>query len=194
MVWNGTAIHTTYTKGAKTAVSTGFSFDQGVSFSVNGARERSANVEATFRPQKSARGSVITRAYEGRMQHVVLHRICMGNKYGEYRDHYVTSPAGLSGGFRVKEAFSRAPVHCDPLNTEMLGDVLKISTENAKAHTYQRAFKFAPIGGGLFSGSALSGYSEQVKVTFKFTGRKAAWCGSSGGPLAPGQIVEGYES
>ena len=190
---NGTAIETSYDKGAKTTTSTGFSFDKGLSFSINGARERSANVEAVFLAQKSKKRHVITRAYEGRVQHVVLHRVCTGNKFGEYRDHYITSPAGLSGGFRVVHDSSRAPVGCDPNHTEYLGDVDHISTENAKAYTHQRAFSFAPVGGGTFTGNALSGYSEQVKVTLNFASNRASWCGLSAAPLAPGQIVEGYD-
>ena len=94
----------------------------------------------------------------------------------------------------VVQDTSRAPVGCNPKYTKPLGEVDKISTENAKAYSYQRAFSFVPVGGGAFTGNALSGYSKQVKVTFDFAGRNAAWCGLSAGPLAPGQIVEGYDA
>jgi len=191
---NGTALNTTYSKGARTATSTGFSFDQGATFSVSGARERSADVEAVFRSQHSKHGNVITRSYQGRVQHVVLHRECTSDKYGEYRQQYVTSPAGLTGAFRVVEDSSRAPVACNPKYKQELGEVDHISTENAKAYTYERAFSFAPIAGGVFTGNALSGYSEQVKVTFAFAGNNAGWCGVTAGPLAPGQIVQGYDA
>lgn len=190
---NGTTMNTTYSKGAKTVTSTGFSFDKGASFSVNGARERAANVNAVYLPQTAKRKGIVSRAYEARIAHDVLRRECLGNNEFDYRVQYLTSPAGLSGGFRNIEDTSRAPVACKHTNTEPASGLDTISTENAKAYTYERAFGFVPAGLGGFTGNALSGYSEQVQVTFNFGGADGSWCGHSAGPLAPGQIVQGFD-
>ncbi len=42
--------------------------------------------------------------------------------------------------------------------------------------------------------SALLVLSDQVKWTFFFTKKRAGWCGLTGGPLANGQIVQGFHA
>jgi hypothetical protein len=190
---NGTTIKTTYSQGAKTVTSTGFSFDKGVTFAMSGAREHSASTTAHFFPEPSQLGGYTSRLYEAMVEHVVMYRECTGNRYGEYRPQHVTSPVWLTNDFRNIADEVHAPVPCQPKNIHEETGVADIATDKAKAYTYQHAFGFAPIRGSSFSGNALSGYSDQVKIQFVFASRNGMWCGHSGEPTKAGQMVQGFE-
>lgn len=190
---NGTTINATYAKGAKTVTSTGFSFDNGISFSMNGARERTSRLDASAFAEKSKRGGFVSRSYQGEVEHSVLRRECTGDRYGEYRIQYMTTPIKMSGGLRNVEDRSRAPVACDPTFTHSMKGFERAATDNEKAYTYQGGFHLIPFAGSAFTGNSLSGYSNEVKVEFLFSTRHGKWCGLTAEPLAPGQLVQGFD-
>lgn len=187
---NGPRISTTYTGEATTVNSTGFSFDSGVSFAVNGARERTSTFTAGFLERTAKRGQVIGREYRVEWQHNVLRRECLF--HGVSSAQYATSPDFATGGY--DDVRSRYPEWTCVLNHTVRGHGEYMSTENKKAATYESAFGFSPIGGTGFTGSAQSGYSEAVKVEFlPKRPQRAFWCGDSGTPTQNGQRVQGFE-
>lgn len=191
VVSNGATVKPLYTKGATTVTSTGFSFDGGVSFAINGARERTAKIDADFRDWSAKRGKTVAREFRMEVNHEVLRRVCLGNDYDDYRVQYVTTPTGLTGGGDdVKsryDAFS-----CKEKNVaKAVFD--EVATENQKAATYTRAFGIKPLGEAKFSGNALSGYSESVRIAYTFgKAKRGAWCGHSGTPSESGQRLHGF--
>ncbi|MGQ0624692.1 MAG: hypothetical protein ACT4PP_08630 [Sporichthyaceae bacterium] len=193
IVSNGVKVSTSYTKGATTVTSTGFSFDGGLSFGINGARERTSTYNPEFRDWRAGPGRTIARDYRVEFEHDVLRRVCFANaNLNRYRVQYLTSPGGLTGG--GDDIPSRYPIFgCD--DKRVARAVYKsVSTENASASTYQAAFGFAPLAGASFVGSALSGYSDAVKIKYSFSEReRGQWCGHTGKPLHPGQRLHGYQ-
>ncbi len=188
---NGAGMHALYEAGASTASSTGFSFDGGVSFSVNGSRERTMTTGAEFYGEKSKPGKAVARAYGARVEHQTLRRVCKGDKFDEYRVHYVTTPIGLTGG--TGTAKIHKPWTCDPAHTEPAEGAKEMYTQNHRAATYGSAFSFKPLGGVSFAGNAQSGYSETVKITYHFDrGVEGFWCGDKGYPASNGQRVQAF--
>lgn len=188
---NGAGMQTAYEAGASTASSTGFSFDGGVSFSVNGSRERTMTTGGEFWPDKSKPGKTVARVYQAVIEHQTLRRVCKGDKFDEYRVHYLTTPIGLTGGTGTAEM--RTPWRCKRENIEPAYGLKSAHTQNHRAATYGGAFSFKPLGGVSFAGNAQSGYSQTVKIEYHFErGADGFWCGDTGKPASNGQRVQAF--
>ncbi|WP_019873684.1 hypothetical protein [Sporichthya polymorpha] len=191
---NKTRALTTYTEDASTSTSTGFSIGGAGEFKINGARSRTSESGASW-SLNAKKNQTLTRDYFVKVEHDTLERKCFGNKYGEYRHQYVTSPSRIRPGF--DNAPSRYPAwNCqeDDGRTER-AHADDVWTKTTKAATHDQAFTFFPFDGASFTGRALSGYSQNVKVYFKFTNENdGLWCGHAGLPNAPGQRVQGLLS
>lgn len=194
----GVRAEVTYQKTANTEVSTGISYDGGASFSISGSRSRSSSFSPTWKKNNGKK--TFNREYKLQMETAVLKRKCVGNGYsnnGPYKMHYVTSPVGLTGGGKTPQP-SRYPLwKCGPEGNKRTtkAGYANVATEDARAATYQAAFGFKPTGAGGFTGSALSGYSDTVKVTYHFKHpNRAFWCGHTSFPLHDGQRVQGFET
>lgn len=196
IVSNGTTVHTSYSKGAKTMTSTGVSVDGGFSFGVSGSRERTSTFTPIFRTWHAKPGQVIARDYRMEFEHDVLRQVCaVDPNWTRYSVHYLTSPRGLTGG--GDDIRSPRPFFgCDESDEERWAHAVfdAVRTENAKAETYTGAFGFAPVAGARFSGNALSGYTEAVEIIYKFDRPgHGEWCGDTGKPLYPGQRLHGSQ-
>lgn len=96
----------------------------------------------------------------------------------------------MTGG--ITDRRSRYPLwNCDRRFTEP-GNGDYVVTRNDQAETYSAGFEL-PVGADVFTGNATSGYSEAVRVLFRFgDARDGYWCGDTGGPLTKGQRVQGF--
>lgn len=188
---NGASMKTLYSSGARTASSTGFSFDGGVSFSVNGARERTMTTGGDFFSRSSKPGATVAREYRSMVTHQTARRVCKGNRADEYRVHYVTTPVELTGA--TDSVKIQTPWACNAGNLARVPDNETVWTENHRAATYGGAFSIKPLGGVSFSGNAQSGYSDTVKIEYRFDkpGRNY-WCGDTGFPASNGQRVQAF--
>lgn len=185
---------TKYTEDATTTTSTGFSFGGAGEFKMNGARSRTAESGASWK-LNAKKNQTLTRDYFVMVEHDTLERKCFGNKYGEYRHQYLTSPSRILPGF--DNAPSNYPVwNCQENDGKtMPANADEVWTKRTKAATYEKAFTLFPIDGASFTGRALSGYSENVQVYFKFTNENdGLWCGHTGLPDAAGQRVQGFQA
>ncbi|MGQ0623711.1 MAG: hypothetical protein ACT4PP_03510 [Sporichthyaceae bacterium] len=194
VVRNGPQMAITYSSGAETTVSTGFSFDHGASFSINGSRSRSSSFTANFVPAKAKAGKVVAKEYRVQFLHYTSRRVCRGDNFDDYRVHYVTSPGRSTRG--VDHIASRYPSwECLPGDPRIApGIATSVETDKESAATYGAAFGFSPLGGSIFEGRAQSGYSELVKVLFTFADpERGKWCGNSGDPGAGGQRLMAFE-
>ncbi len=194
VVRNGARIETLYTEAAESTLSTGFSFDHGATFSINGARIRGAEFKAEFVGRAAGRGKVIARDFRLEHLHNLMRRVCLGNNYNDYRVQYVTSPDRSTYG--VDDIASKYPTwSCRPGDGKTSRALAtRVGTTNKKAATYEAAFGFSPLGAGLFEGRALSGYSEHVAVDFSFANpERGYWCGHTADPGAKGQRLQGFE-
>ena len=187
----------TYTYGAQSAMSTGISYDGGVTFKASGERTRSSTLEAPFFAKTGTKRTPANWEYRVEMEQFVIGHECLGNKPDQFFIRgYRTSPGGPSGEFGPVR--SRLPLWTCRYNKKVGGD--SVSTVPAEAYTYQRGFTFAPVKGASFTGTATSGYSTTVAVTFAFAkpergerARKNVWCGHTGKPTARGQRVQGFQ-
>ncbi len=188
---NNTKASVLFNTGATITTSTGVGIGNG-QFAINGSRTRTSGGGVQFETYTAKKGKTIARDYLVEVQHQTLERVCVGDRVGEYRHYYVTNPVELTGGFT--DAPSKYPVwNCQLYDGKTTLGHGTVWTENAKAATYERAFKLTPFDGASFTGRAVSGYNEQVKVTFDFAGRhKGQWCGHTGFPLSKGQRVQGF--
>jgi hypothetical protein len=190
---NQTTAVTTYAEDATTTTSTGFSIGGAGEFSINGARTRTSTTGAEW-DLPAKKNQTLARDYLVQVEHDTLERTCFGNRYGEWRHQYVTSPSRIIGGF--DNLPSRFPVwSCTPDDGKTVpGHADKVWTTTSKAATYDKSFTFFPFDGASFTGRSLSGYSENMQVTFYFKHRdKGQWCGHTGYPREPGQRVQGFE-
>lgn len=183
----------TFSSGATISSSTGVGIGGVAQFAINGARSRTSGGGVDFESYSAKKGATVARDYLVEIKHQILERECLGDRQGEYRHYYMTNPVGLTGGFT--DVPSRYGAwECAPFDGKTTLGHGKVWTENAKAATYEKAFTFKPVDGASFSGKALSGYNENVKIKFKFSDRhKGQWCGHSGFPLESGQRVQGFE-
>lgn|GEM_PF-2114455 len=182
----------TYQHGARTESSTGGSIGGGV-FTINGSRSRSEDFEPTWESVRAAPGQVTNMEYQLEFLHAVFRRACSRDYQGNEDVSYFTEPLGSTGGGNPPTP-GRYPLwKCGKAASARAG-YTKVSTTNKEAATYSAAFNFAPIQGGSFSGSALSGYSDAVVITYHFDDPKTGWwCGDTGYPLAPHQRVQGIQ-
>ncbi|MBA3743762.1 hypothetical protein [Sporichthya sp.] len=190
---NQTTAVTSYGEDATTTTSTGFSIGGAGEFKINGARSRTSGTGAEWNlPAKKKQ--TLARDYLVQVEHDTLERKCFGNKYGEYRHQYVTSPSRIVGGF--DNVPSRFPLWNCTLGDDRtaLAHASKVWTTTSKAVMYEKAFTFFPFDGAAFTGRAASDYSEHMQITFFFADKdKGQWCGSTGLPRTPGQRVQGFQ-
>jgi hypothetical protein len=191
-----------YEKGATAEVSTGGSVAGGV-FSINGSRSRSVRIGGTFPAERATAHRIVNLEYRAEMDHVILRRSCARDFRGNEDVLVVTSPVRSTGGSEVSE--SRYDLwDCRPGDGRTVSTALEHAvTEKDRAATYSSAFLLQSVGGSGFSGSALSGYSESVGVTYTFsikrdpkTGKRLIngyMCGDTDVPTAPGQRVQGFQ-
>ncbi|MGQ0625956.1 MAG: hypothetical protein ACT4PP_15080 [Sporichthyaceae bacterium] len=194
-VYNGPSVTTTYETGAQTTTSTGLSVDGAISFSISGARTRSARFTAGFYDLDSGPGEIKGREYRVEISHQILRRACTAGpevRNGRYSVHYVTSPRRMTGGFdHITPRLT--PTTCRHKYTARTrGPFTRYETEEAA--TYTSAFSINPMGRGSFTGAALSGYSKAVKLEFRFDGRGGnRACGHTDKPGTPGQRITAFQ-
>ncbi|MGQ0631437.1 MAG: hypothetical protein ACT4P1_10360 [Sporichthyaceae bacterium] len=188
---DGARIETTYSSSASTEIGTGVSYDGGASFGQEGARSRSSTFEADFVDRVAPRNGRIHREYVINWRHGVQDRHCAYDDIGSYEVQVLTSPGFATGGV-ADRARNRDDFRCARKNSE---DVLakSISTHEARAYTYSSGFSIKPLGGVAFAGTTRSGYSEAVRITFRFPGNRGEWCGDTDVPGAPNQRVQAFK-
>jgi hypothetical protein len=186
----------TYTRESKTELDTGGSI--GGVFSVSGNRTRMARVDVDFVEQASRSGQTINRDFRLRWDHTIAKRECARDYQGHYDTTYLTSPDRATGGATdVPSMLSlwTCPAF-DPSNPRRTveANVAAVQTDAERAKTIAGAFSFAPLGKEMFTGSATSGYSENVQVAFMPKDpRSAYWCGDTGAPLDDGQRAQAFQ-
>lgn len=195
VVRNGPTVQATYTGGAETISSTGVSFDNGATFSVNGARSRRAKFTPEFIDRTARPGKTVAREFRVQYLHNVLRRACLVNYDNHYKLQYMTSPDRTTKG--GDDVASRYPNwSCRPDDDKSApGHLKSVTTEDEEASTYEAAFGLAPFGGATLFGRALSGYSQAVTLKFVFRNpERGWWCGHTSDPGADGQRLQGYEA
>ncbi|MGQ0625826.1 MAG: hypothetical protein ACT4PP_14405 [Sporichthyaceae bacterium] len=193
LIRNGATVVTRYDEGSSTASTTGLSIDGGISFGINGSRERSITTGAEFHPVTAARGSALSREFQVQIVQEVKRRVCHGNHFQRYKVQYLTQPSEITGGGDV--IASRLPQWtCHEDNIADAGGLKAVFTTDARAATYSSAFTFTPLGRASFTGAAVSGYSKTVRIEFRFQkGRRGGWCGDSALPTKPDQRLQGFQ-
>lgn len=189
----GTSSVVTYGHGAQSKLSAGLSVDAGASFGISGERTRTSDFGGGFAPKPGKQGAPAHTDYVVRMVHAVIAQECVGNTEREIRVRQIrTSPIGPSGGGFPKRS-KQAEWNCVERNIEP-ARFGWVETQNAEAYTFSKGFSYAPNGRGLFTGEAVSGYSDTVKLvyTFKHPGR-GGWCGHTAYPTAEGQLTQAFE-
>jgi hypothetical protein len=191
IVRNGAVGHVTYTSEARTESTTGVSYDGGMSFNVSGTRTRVSHLDAQWAPITSGPGRTVARDYIVGWEHTVLRQECLGLRGGWRDGPQVVTSADRASGYAL-DPDSRHPVDwdcADPRRSQPASAV--VATESERAHTYDGDFSFAPIGLGRLTGRATSGYSKDAKVEYDFSRENPGmWCGDTGFPTDPGQLVQ----
>lgn len=188
---DGVTAKVSYLRGAESRLSAGLSIDGGVSFAVAGDRTRTSEFVGNYQAQRGGKRAPANVEYLINMAHAVINTECVGNSEGEIRVRQVrTSPMGAAGG--GKPVPSRRPIwKCANVQEAQFESV---ETQSSQAYTYTRGFTFAPSNVGSFTGEALSGYSDTVKVSYAFKHpARGRWCGHTSRPLAKGQLVQAFE-
>lgn len=187
----GVTADVSYTSGARSTMSTGVSLNAGASFAIGGERTRTSEFTGNYESQRGTKRAPASVEYLINMTHAVINTECVGNTEREIRVRQVrTSPMGPAGGGRPIP--SRLPIwKCANVEEAVFRSV---ETQKAQAYTYTRGFSFTPANVGSFTGEALSGYSDTVKVTYSFKHpERGRWCGHTSNPLAKGQLVQAFE-
>ncbi|MGQ0625365.1 MAG: hypothetical protein ACT4PP_12050 [Sporichthyaceae bacterium] len=194
VVRNGARMAVTYSEGAETTLSTGFSAGGGT-FRVSGARTRSSSFTAEYERADAPRGRTLAMEYRMQYLHQTARRVCRGDSFDDYRVHYMTNPVrGTRGG---KDTPSRYPVwDCTPGDDNTVqADFRSMRTQTVRAATYESAFALAPLAGSLLLGNAQSGYSKEVEIKFTFDHPEDGWwCGHTGDPGDVGQRLQAFEA
>lgn len=194
---NGVSIETVYTREARTETSTGVSMNGGATFAMSGSRTRTSGIDAGFKKQTAPRDGSINRDFRVRWLHTILKRECARDFQGAYDTTIVTSPDRVTGGgkaYRSDQPMWTCPRY-NPKggNTEIAGYDWA-STDDHHAKTVSGAFGFEPVKGASFVGNAQSGYSENVKVTFRFSEDKTGYfCGDTSFPADDNQRVQAFQ-
>ncbi|MGQ0466830.1 MAG: hypothetical protein ACT4QG_16075 [Sporichthyaceae bacterium] len=191
-VKDGVSATAHYAKGAVTDSSAGLSLD-GIGFSIAGSRSHESTIGVVYPELKSKRKGWSSGQYAAEVEHNVVERRCLSdNGYsnsGKYRSTYKTVP-GRTVGAKPMPATAR-PWDCQIGNRGSGTGTMTADTK--KAHTYEGAFNFSPLGLATFTGRALSGYSEAVKLEFHYEkSGDGWWCGHTGSPDTDGQMIQGY--
>ncbi|MBA3290047.1 MAG: hypothetical protein H0U17_00970 [Actinobacteria bacterium] len=176
-VTNGITADVNYTTEASTTSSIGLTVDQGSKWEISGSSTQKSTLAADFDTVTGASGTWSNKEWRMSWAHKKFYRHCPkwpGNPDSPYYVQRMSQPYKAVGGPPIIDSRYPIPQCTYRHGLESFGG---ISTKDHTAMGYQAAFSLT-WGPGTFKGTARSGYSTDVKVTFKRPGTGYwYWCG-----------------